>query len=74
MVLKVFKEKYKHNATIARASAKLKKMTTDRMTLNNKLRKMKVKTMLIKRQIANNRKMAAKLQANEHRSRLRTRK
>lgn len=69
--LKVFKNRYK---TVTRASTKLKRMTGDRRALNEKLMKLKVQAHLIKQQIANNRKLAAKLQANESRSRLRSRK
>ena len=69
--LKVFKDRYK---TLTRASTKLKRMAMARRALNDRLLKLKVQTQLINKQIANNRKLAAKLQANESRSRLRSRK
>lgn len=69
--LKVFKNRYK---TATRASTKLKRMTRDRRALNEKLIKLKVQAHLTRKQIANNRKLAAKLQAEERRSGLRSRK
>lgn len=70
--LKVFKNRYR--TTTMRASSKLKRMAMARRALNDKLLKLKVQTQIINKQIANNRKLAAKLQANESRSRLRSRK
>jgi hypothetical protein len=49
-------------------------MAMARRALNDRLLKLKVQTQIINKQIANNRKLAAKLQANESRSRLRSRK
>jgi hypothetical protein len=49
-------------------------MTMDRKALNEKLIKLKVQAHLTRQQIANNRKLAAKLQAEERRSVLRSRK
>ena len=69
--LKVFKNRYK---TATRASTKLRRMTRDRKALNEKLIKLKVQAHLTRQQIANNRKLAAKLQAEERRYGLRSRK
>jgi hypothetical protein len=69
--LKVFKNRYK---TATRASTKLKRMARDRSALNEKLTKLKVQAHLTRQQIANNRKLAAKLQAEERRYGLRSRK
>lgn len=77
--LKNRKSRYKNEIRVKskvlnRASTKLRRMTRDRKALNEKLIKLKVQAHLTRQQIANNRKLAAKLQAEERRSGLRSRK